>query len=203
MPPKPRRKRTSKKGSGNANAAARQARDAARIAAKQLVASGNALLDAGDYDGAIADFECAIAADRAFALSRRNRGKIASAYASRGNAKTHAGDYAGAQADYERASELARDLPAAPVTPEAAELVICGNAKEEQGDYDGAIADYDRAIAINPHIAAAYYIRGNAKAGKSDYGGAIADYDRVIAITPRFYWSSLQPWPFQSAQGRL
>ena len=54
------------------------------------------------------------------ALARRNRGKMASAYASRGNAKAHASAYEDARADYEFAGELAQGLRPVVVTLEIA-----------------------------------------------------------------------------------
>ena len=181
--PNPKRNRKRRQSGGNANAGP-SARDASRIEAANLIASGNALLDAGNYDGAIADYARAVAADQEVALARRNRGKMAFAYASRGNAKAHASAYEDARADYEFAGELAQGLRPVAVTPKIANLVNRGNAKAEQGDYDGAIADYDRAIALNPNLADTYSNRGNAKRGKGDIDGAIADCDRAIALNP-------------------
>ena len=100
-------------------------------------------MDAGDYDGAIADYEGALIADASVAESRRNRHRVASAYAGRGNARTHAGDYAGAHQDYAFATELTRDLPEPTYTQETDRLIDQGGDKESKGDYDGAIADYD------------------------------------------------------------
>ena len=178
-----KRNRKRRQSGSNANAGP-SARDASRIEAANLIVSGNALLDAGDYDGAIADYERATAVDREVALARRNRGKMASAYASRGNAKDHAGAYEDARADYEFAGELAQGLRPVVVTLEIANLVNHGFAKAEQGDYDGAITDYDRVIALNPNFSEAYVTRGAAKRRQGDYDGAITDYDRAIALEP-------------------
>lgn len=184
MPKSKRNRKNRKPGSNGSINVAPSARDADRIAATQMVASGNVLLDAGDYTDAIAKYESAIAVDRAIALSRRNRRQIASAYASRGNARTHAGDYDGARADYEFAGELARDLPQTPAVPEAVRLFYQGQAKVGRGDYNGAIADYGHAIALNPNLDAAYHNRGAAKMEQDDYDGAIADFDQAINSNP-------------------
>ena len=70
--------------------------NAARTAAAQLIASGRALSDAGDYDAAIADY------DRAIAINPDD----AAAYYNRGLAKAGKGDYDAAIADCERAGAL-------------------------------------------------------------------------------------------------
>ena len=162
------------------------ARAAAHIEAAQLLDAGSTLLDAGDYAGAIVAYESALNADQRVARSRRNRRRVASAYAGRGNTRTHAGDYAGAQQDYAIAAELALDLPENPHTLEMDRLLDQGFFKDEQGDYAGAMACYSLAVANNPNAATAYLIRGEAKSEQGDYAGAIADYDQSIICCPYF-----------------
>ncbi len=58
------------------------------------------------------------------------------------------------------------------------------DAKFEKGDYDGVIADYDRFIALNPKIAAAYFIRASAYEAKGDVDKAITDYRKALEIDP-------------------
>ena len=76
-------------------------RDAARIRAAILIEAANALLDAGDHDAAIADY------DRAIAL---NPNDAAGYTVLRGLAKGDKGDYNGAIADYDRAIALNPNL---------------------------------------------------------------------------------------------
>ena len=156
---------------------------------------GTAKGNKGDYDGAIADFDRAIAINPNYAEAYYNRGLV----------KAEQGDYDGAIADYDRAIAI---------NPNYA-VAYCGRgvAKAEQGDYDGAIADFDRAIAINPNCGGLrqpgrHQTRkgdydgamltspstpamhglppGLVKAEQGDYDGAIADFDRAIAINPNY-----------------
>ena len=174
------RKGKSKRLGGNpdrsSNTTALSARDVARRDAMSLITSGKDKLDGGDHDGAIADYEQAIAVDRTIALARRNRSDIAKAYTNRGIAKSEQGDLPEAIADYDRVISI---------NPDAAIAYHSrGVAKGRQGDLPGAIADYDRVISINPDTAIAYHSRGVAKGRQGDLPGAIADYDRAISIDP-------------------
>src|SRR5436305_1509361 len=86
----------------------------------------------GDHDGAIADYNRAIADDP----------KQPSAYMNRGFAKEAKGDLDGAIADYNRAIELDPKLAAADYNNH-------GITKEGKGDHDGAIADFNRAVELD------------------------------------------------------
>ena len=127
---------------------------------------GEAYINVGEYDDAIADYDRIIAIDP----------NDAAAYNNRGTAKVHKGDYEGAISDCDRAITIDPNNAAAYDNRGVAKLSI--------GDYDGAIDDCNRAIAIDPNYAAAYNNRGTAKAHKGDHDSAIDDYDRAITIDP-------------------
>lgn len=128
---------------------------------------GNLKLRSGDYDGAIADF------NRAIALEPSNSGY----YLVRANTKERKRDYAGAIADYTRAIEFARE-------DKDVIYVVRAEAKEQTGDLDGAISDYTQAIEISPTFADAYRSRGRARKKKGDANGAAADLVRAKQLTP-------------------
>ncbi len=122
----------------------------------------------GDYQGAIADFNKAIAINP----------QLAAAYNNRGVAKGGSGDYQGAIADYNKAIAI---------NPQYADAYNNrGIAKSNLKDYQGAIADFNKAIEINPQNANSYYNRGTTKGkGLGDYYGAIDDLNKAIAINPQ------------------
>ena len=128
---------------------------------------GNLKLRNADYDGAIADF------NRAIALEPSNSGY----YLIRANTKERKRDYAGAIADYTRAIEFARE-------DKDVIYIVRAEAKEQTGDLDGAISDYTQAIEISPTFADAYRSRGLAKQKKGDANGAAADLARAKQLTP-------------------
>ena len=123
--------------------------------------------DLGDNQGAIADYNQAIAINP----------QIAAAYGNRGIAKSALGDKQGAIADYNRAIAIDPQLSTA--------YNSRGNAKRNLGDNRGAIIDYNQAIAINPQIDGAYYNRGLIKSALGDKQGAIADFKQAITINPQ------------------
>ena len=124
---------------------------------------------ARDFDGAIADF------NRALAL----RPDDADVYYNLGLAKSGKRDRAGAIAAFDRALALR------PRDPEG--WLARGGEKFSLQDYDAAIADFDRAIALDEKFTAAYYSRALARRRQGDFDGAFADYDRALAIDPD-YW---------------
>ena len=161
---------------------------------------GDAYINVGEYDDAIADYNRVIAIDPNDASAYNNRGVAkgrkgdydgaiadcssaialdpnnAAAYDNRGVAKAHIGDYDGATDDYDRAIALDPN--------NAAAYHNRGVAVAHKGDYDGAIADCSRAIALDPNNASAYNNRGAAKLSKGDYGSAIDDFSDAIALDP-------------------
>ena len=124
--------------------------------------------DLGDNQGAIADYNQAIAIDP----------QLSTAYNSRGNAKRNLGDNRGAIIDYNQAIAINPQIDGA--------YYNRGLIKSALGDKQGAIADFKQAITINPQLAEAYYYLGDAKADLGDMQGAIADFNQAIAINPQY-----------------
>jgi tetratricopeptide (TPR) repeat protein/V8-like Glu-specific endopeptidase len=123
----------------------------------------------GNYQGALADY------NRAIALNSN----LAEAYYNRGLLKHEKlNDPQGALADYDRTIAL---------NPNHAEAYVNrGDLKDRKlNNPQGALADYNRAIALNPNDALAYNNRGNLKYQKlNDFQEALADYNRAIALNP-------------------
>jgi tetratricopeptide (TPR) repeat protein/V8-like Glu-specific endopeptidase len=125
----------------------------------------------GNYQGALADY------DRAIALNPN----YAEAYYNRGNLQDDKlNNPQGALADYNRAIAINPNLADA--------YYNRGVLKQEKlNNSQGAFADYDRAIALNPNDAKAYNNRGILKTDKlNDHQGAFADYNRAIALNPNY-----------------
>lgn len=161
---------------------------------------GNAYLDKGDYDHAIADFAQAIRLNpnlpqsfydrgRAYLAKRDYRRAIADfdqtiqlnpdipeVYDSRGVAYGDEGDQNRAGQDYERAIML--DANYAPA------LIHRGNLYTDKGDYDRGIRDYDEAIRLEARDAETWYRRGEAYFRKQEYDRAARDLDQALKLEP-------------------
>ncbi|MCC5647408.1 tetratricopeptide repeat protein [Nostoc sp. CHAB 5824] len=130
--------------------------------------------EAGNYEGAVEDFNQAIGLDPRNAL----------AYNRRGDAYYRLGDYEQAQADSSQAILL---------NPQDANAYFDrGFAFSELGKYKEAIADYTQAIKLNSKDAYAYYGRGLARAQLKDNKGAIGDFSKAIALKPQSTEAYLQ-----------
>jgi tetratricopeptide (TPR) repeat protein len=95
-----------------------------------VLAAADSKKAAGDYEGAIAEYDKVIETDA----------RSARAFAGRGLARYKKGDLAGALADCGRALELDPDCVAAYETR--------GLARESSGDVAGAKADYGKSIEL-------------------------------------------------------
>lgn len=124
---------------------------------------GNAAMNKGDYDAAIAEYSKSI---ELFPNSDN--------YNNRGLARQFKHDIDGAIADYSKAIEL---------NPKSAAAYInrC-SVKQSKGDFDGAIADCTKAIELAPKSAPAYFNRGLAKKTKGDVDGATADHNKAVEL---------------------
>jgi tetratricopeptide (TPR) repeat protein len=129
---------------------------------------GKAKFQAGDWDGAIAEFSQVLSLDP----------KQVVAYSNRGMAKSKKADFDGAIADFTQAVSL---------DPRLAEAFYNrGDAKAAKNDTDGAVADYTQATNLDPKLGMAFYKRGGIRTLKGDYEGAIADFTQDIAVDPNF-----------------
>jgi tetratricopeptide (TPR) repeat protein len=143
-------------------------------AQKQLYQEGVNKYDAGNYEGAVEDFNQVIELDPQNAL----------AYNRRGDAYYRLGDYEQAKADSSQAILL---------NPQDANAYYDrGFAFYELGKYKEAIADYNQAIKLNSENAYAYYGRGLARAEVKDNKGAIGDFSKAIALKPQYTEAYLQ-----------
>jgi len=139
-----------------------------QLTATAFYNSGVDKYNAGDYQGAIADYNQAI----------KLKPDYATAYFNRGSSKYNLGDYQGAIADYSQAIKL---------NPDYAEAYINrGVSKDDLKDYQAAIADFNQAIKLKPDYAAAYTNRGVSKGKSGDYQGAIADFNQAIKLNPDY-----------------
>ena len=93
---------------------------------------GNALADRGDLDGAIAEYDRAIAINPNHPLY----------YFNRGNARKDKREFDLAIADYDKAVSLDANIPEV--------YNNRGGARMRNGDLDGALSDYNMAINDNP-----------------------------------------------------
>jgi tetratricopeptide (TPR) repeat protein len=161
---------------------------------------GEVLVDQGQNDQALADFEKsleydktrwkayhnravsrAMAGDDEQALADFNktielRPNYANAYFNRGELLYDQGRFQDAIEDYSRVIRL---------TPRDSEAYNSrGHAWYKLGNYDRALADYSRAIQIDPENAAAYVNRGDAWGDLGQFGRAASDYRNAMRIDP-------------------
>tara|TARA_B100000700_G_scaffold314504_1_gene401179 strand:+ start:872 stop:1450 length:579 start_codon:yes stop_codon:yes gene_type:complete len=121
--------------------------------------------NAGDYYGAISDYNKAIEINP----------RYADAYYNRGLAKRKSGDNYGAISDYSKAIEIT------PMNESA--YYNRGNVKgRDLKDYYGAISDFSKVIEINPRNANAYGNRGLAKKFIGDMEGACSDWRKSASM---------------------
>ncbi len=165
------------------------------------VAQGMARFNAGDMDGAIAQYTEAIRLlptsgipyfDRACAYLRKKNydGVIADAdkaltlglpnpadaFVIRGTARASKGDVDGAISDCNRAIK-ADPNHALAYNNRANDYILKRNWKS-------ALADANKAVSLDPNLALAYYNRGYARANTDDHNGAIADWNKAIQLQP-------------------
>jgi tetratricopeptide (TPR) repeat protein len=161
---------------------------------------GNAHLEAGCIDRAIADYSKALELDPQSAIAYNNRGVAraiageqrnaiaeydcsiaidpnnACAYRNRGDAYRELGDCEQAIGDYTKAVGI---------DPTPAEA-YCGRAAayQSRSELELALCDYDKAIELDAGSAAAHLGRGRICAKRGDFDSAIADFTRAIETSP-------------------
>ena len=124
--------------------------------------------DAGNFCGAIKDYDSAIEINPKYYQTYNNRGIV----------KRKLGYLEGAIQDYDKTIEI---------NPEYYKAYNNrGISKKESGDLDEAIKDYDKAIEINPEYYEAYNNRAIVKRKLGDLKGAIKDYNKAMDIRPEF-----------------
>jgi Trypsin-like peptidase domain/TPR repeat len=138
-----------------------------QLNATDYLVSGNDKDDNGDFRGALADYNQAIALDPKNSLAYNNRGNLK---------KNKLNDVQGALSDYNQAIAL---------NPKYS-LAYNNRAnlkKDKLNDIQGALADYNQAILLNPKDSNAYYNRGNLKKNKlNDIQGAIQDFRQAARL---------------------
>jgi tetratricopeptide (TPR) repeat protein len=145
--------------------------DLPSVDAVKSTSAGDAKSKNRDYQGAINEY------DRAIALAPQ----YAVAYIGRGQARNSLLDQVGASEDFNRAIAFA---------PSNADFyIIRGNARFNWQDQQAAMKDFNKAISLNPKKTEAYFARGSAFARQIDRPfskqAAIKDYSSVIALDPR------------------
>ncbi|UQA61754.1 tetratricopeptide repeat protein [Polyangium aurulentum] len=122
--------------------------------------------EAGDLEGAIADFTAAI---------ELSPGELAPRY-NRGNARALSGDLEGAFADYTEALRISPEF--APAHQRR------GLARQRMGDLEGAMRDLDTALRLDSTDPLAHGERAALRALIGDFDGAVSDAERALEIAP-------------------
>jgi tetratricopeptide (TPR) repeat protein/glutathione synthase/RimK-type ligase-like ATP-grasp enzyme len=163
---------------------------------------GNALLDLGQLDGAVASYRRVLEIkpdyaelhsilgnvlrdlgklDDAAASCRRAleiNPKFAEAHGNLGNALRDLGQLDAAVASYRRMLEIKPDIAEAHSN--------LGNALRDLGQVEDAVASYRRALMIKPDYAEAYSNLGNALHDLGQLEGAVASYRRAQELKPDY-----------------
>lgn len=127
---------------------------------------GQARAALGDADGAMADYDRAVASDTSYFWT----------YDTRGEARRIRADLAGAMSDLNRAIELG---------PQYAQAYYHrALVKRDRYDFHGVIADCTAALTHFPNYAEAFQARGGAKGTLGDYAGAVADCQHAADLNP-------------------
>ena len=138
---------------------------------RTLVADGYALEQKGDKDGALADYNRAVALDPKSSLALADRGGVLFA---KGQIKE-------AQADFDKAIEM---------DPRQA-VGFVGRARilASKGRWSEAAQAYDQALSISPDYVNAIVSRGQAYRQLGRQADAITDFDKAIKLDPKSYWA--------------
>ena len=129
---------------------------------------GNALLQKGNVDEAIAHYQKALQIKPDYAEAHDNLG----------NALLQKGNVDEAIAHYQKALQIKPDYAEAHNN--------LGNALLQKGNVDEAIAHYQKALQINPDYAEAHNNLGNALLQKGSVDEAIAHYQKALQINPDY-----------------
>lgn len=150
-----------------------------------LINRANKRATNGDLDGALGDFDEAIALNPAKATAYFNRGFLFNSL----------GKFEAAIHDFSEAIELLPDYDEA--------YFQRGNSYRQRGEFQRAIQDYSQAIRINPYCIKAYYKRADSRAELGDHPGALTDFSQVILRLPKDANAYCQRGMFLSQSGEL
>jgi tetratricopeptide (TPR) repeat protein len=173
------------------------------LSAWALNRRGQARVDQGQFDLALADFRAALEFDPNCWRAYHNRGvslaqagqfaeafddvcrvitinpKFAKAYANRATLYVQAGDIERAVADYQEAIRLEPNLTQA--------LVGYGRLCHMNGQFDEALAHFDRAMEQSSDVTAEVACsRGDLLVDLGRYRDALQDYAKAIDVDPQF-----------------
>jgi tetratricopeptide (TPR) repeat protein len=129
---------------------------------------GSALLDAGNCDGALADFDAAVRLRPTDPAYSGGRGFV----------------FYSCKKDFGQAVAAFSDVIRLTPRDDAA-YDIRGTARRFIGDFDGAIADETTAIRLKPRIGIYYGNRAVTYSEKGDPARALADFTRDVELEPR------------------
>jgi tetratricopeptide (TPR) repeat protein len=129
---------------------------------------GNAFLQKGQMDDAMAQFQEAIKINPGYDASRVNLG----------NALVKKGQVDDAIAQYQQVLESNPDYAAARDS--------LGTALFQKGQVDDAVTQYQKALEINPNNAIVHYNLGDAFAQQGKISEAIAQFQTALEINPNY-----------------
>ncbi|WP_309228804.1 serine/threonine-protein kinase [Microcoleus sp. FACHB-831] len=137
------------------------------LMAQKLISQGVDKGKAGNYQGAIADYNQAL----------KVKPDNSAAYYHRGAAYYSQGQRQQALDDFTQAIQI---------NPQYAEAYNHrGKARFDVGDDQGSLKDFNQAIQLDPKLASAYVGRGNVRAGLGNEQQAIEDYNKAIQLDPK------------------
>lgn len=150
-----------------------------------LINRANKRATNGDLEGALDDFDEAIALNPAKATAYFNRGYLYNSL----------GKFEAAIHDFSAVIERLPDYDEA--------YFQRGNSYRQLGEFQRAIQEYSQAIRINPYCIKAYYQRADSRAEVGDHAGALTDYNQVILRVPKDANAYCQRGIFLSQTGEL
>lgn len=134
--------------------------------ARSHVLLGRALVELGDFDEALANFNRAVACDPTHAAAHGNRGDLLA----------RLGRLEEAVESYRSAIALDHDA--------LANWCNLGAVQAELGRREEALASYERVIALQPDFFEAHVTRSNLLRAMGRNAEALEGYDRALAIAP-------------------
>ena len=118
----------------------------------------------GDTDGAISDYDAAIAREPTLSVAFVNRGHV----------RAKRGDFDGARRDFEEGMRVDPD--------NALAWVNRGYSREREGDMDGAMKDYEEAVRRDPECMLAHLNRGVMRERRGDRAGSQEDIQAALNL---------------------